>query len=252
MAQVAVAIHDRPSASAKRFVTDTARWAAVVNRDPTADDQFFYSVRTTGVYCRPSCGARLALRENVQFHASCQEAERAGFRPCKRCRPNEAPLAERQAEAIARVCSQMEIADESLSLDQLAESAGMSRFHFQRVFKQVTGMTPNAYASARRAARVREQLVHGSTTVTDAIYESGFGSSGRFYAEASTTLGMNAAAYRKGGAGIAIRFAVGECSLGSILVAATDKGICSILLGDDPDALARDLEDRFPQATLTA
>jgi len=233
------------------FDTDAQRWQAVQQRDARADGAFFYSVRTTGVYCRPSCGSRLARRENVAFHATCVDAERAGFRPCKRCRPNEAPLAERQAEAVAKACRIIEAADAPPSLDELAAAVGMSRYHFHRVFKAATGVTPKAYADARRADRVRNELPKRAT-VTDAIYEAGFNSNGRFYAQTSKTLGMKPSDYRAGGSGASIRFAVGQCSLGSILVAATTRGVCAITLGDDPDELVRDLQDRFPSATLSA
>ena len=232
------------------FSTDAERWEAVARRDPAADGAFLYSVRTTGVYCRPSCAARLANRENVRFHLTCAEAERAGFRPCKRCRPNEASLGQRNAAAITAACRLIEQAEETPSLDALAKRAGMSRFHFHRVFKQVTGVTPRSYAAAHRAKRVRDELA-GSGSVTAAIYNAGFNSSGRFYAASSDLLGMTPSAFRKGGSGAEIRFAVGECWLGSILVAATDKGVCAIMLGDDPGALARDLQDRFPNARLS-
>ena len=231
------------------FAGDAERWAAVQRRDRAADGAFYYSVRTTGVYCRPSCAARAARRENVRFHASCEEAEAAGFRPCKRCRPNEAALAVRRAAAVAKACRLIETAEEMPNLDALAGSAGMSRFHFHRVFRTITGVTPKAYAAAHRARRVREALPQ-SSTVTEAIYGAGFNSSGRFYAKSEQVLGMTPTRFRSGGSGAAIRFAVGECSLGSILVAATGKGVCAILLGDKPDALVRELEDRFPRATL--
>jgi AraC family transcriptional regulator, regulatory protein of adaptative response / methylated-DNA-[protein]-cysteine methyltransferase len=231
------------------FSTDADRWAAVAQRDPRADGAFYYSVRTTGVYCRPSCGARRARRQNVGFHSTPEEAERAGFRPCRRCRPNVAGLAERRAAAVARACELIARSEDVPNLDALAEDAGMSRFHFHRIFKTVIGLTPNAYAAAHRARRVRDQLSR-SGTVTDAIYSAGFNSNGWFYAAAPGLLGMTPSDFRSGGARSAIRFAVGECSLGSILVAATEKGVCAILLGDDPDALVRDLQDRFSRAQL--
>jgi AraC family transcriptional regulator of adaptative response/methylated-DNA-[protein]-cysteine methyltransferase len=237
------------SMAIEQFVSDSARWAAVTRRNAAADEQFYYSVSTTGVYCRPSCAARLPRREHVQFYATRAEAEKAGFRPCKRCRPDEAPRAERQAAAIAKACRLIEGSDELPGLDLLAETAGLSRFYFHRVFKQITGLTPKTYAAAHRASRVREEL-RRSSTVTEAIYEAGFQSSGRFYAASSQMLGMTPSDFRKGGAGASIRFAVGECSLGSILVAASAKGICAILLGDDAEALTRDLQDRFPKANL--
>jgi AraC family transcriptional regulator of adaptative response/methylated-DNA-[protein]-cysteine methyltransferase len=231
------------------YATDEARWEAVRARDRRADGAFYYSVRTTGVYCRPSCAARLARRENVRFHATREAAAHAGFRPCRRCRPESTGLAEERAEAVARACRLIETAEEAPSLEALAEGAGMSRFHFHRVFKNTTGVTPKAYAAAHRARRVRDELAR-SATVTDAIYGAGFNSSGRFYAAVPEMLGMTPTDFRAGGDGAVIRFAVGECSLGSILVAATARGVCSILLGDDPDALARDLQDRFPKARL--
>jgi len=231
------------------FLSDDARWEAVRRRDPAADGAFYYSVRTTGVYCRPSCAARSARRENVDFHLTCADAERAGFRPCKRCRPNEAGLAERHAAAVAKACSLIDAADEMPSLDALADAVGLSRYHFHRVFKAVTGVTPKAYADARRGERVRQELAR-SETVTQAIYGAGFNSNGRFYAASDNLLGMTPTEYRAGGNGNVIRFAVGECSLGSILVAATDKGVCAIEFGDDPDALVHALQDRFPKAQL--
>jgi AraC family transcriptional regulator of adaptative response/methylated-DNA-[protein]-cysteine methyltransferase len=231
-------------------MNDEERWAAVLRRDAAADGTFYYSVRTTGVYCRPSCAARVARRENVAFHLTCEAAERAGFRACKRCRPNEAGLAEQHAAAVARACRAIEAAENAPGLEELAAEAGMSRFHFHRIFKSITGVTPKAYAAARRAARVRTELAD-SRTVTEAIYDAGYNSSGRFYAQSAEILGMTPTDFRAGGARAAIRFAVGECSLGSILVASTEKGVCAILMGDDPEMLVRDLEDRFPNAVLT-
>jgi AraC family transcriptional regulator of adaptative response/methylated-DNA-[protein]-cysteine methyltransferase len=231
------------------FLNDDARWEAVRRRDPAAAGAFYYSVRTTGVYCRPSCAARLARRENVAFHFSCEAAERAGFRPCKRCWPNEASIAERQGAAVAKACALIDAADEMPTLEALADAAGLSRFHFHRVFKAVTGVTPKTYADARRGQRVRAELVQ-SGTVTQAIYGAGFNSNGRFYAASADLLGMTPTQFRAGGNGNVIRFAVGECSLGSILVAATDKGVCAIEFGNDPETLVRTLQDRFPKAQL--
>lgn len=232
------------------FPSDDDRWAAVVRRDRNADGHFYFSVRTTRVYCRPSCAARPARRENVRFHLTPQEAVDAGFRPCKRCRPDGPSLAERRARAVAGACRLIESAEALPNLDTLAEGAGMSRFHFHRIFKAITGVTPKAYAAARRAERLRDHLSK-SGTVTEAIFEAGFNSSGRFYDKTSEVLGMTPTMFRAGGINASIRFAVGECSLGAILVAATDLGICAILLGDDPEVLLRDLQDRFPKAALT-
>lgn len=231
------------------FPSDDDRWTAVLARDRSADGLFYYSVRTTGVYCRPSCAARRPLRENVRFYVTAEEVERAGFRPCKRCRPNEPALAEQYAAAVERACRLLDEACDPPSLNTLANAAGMSRFHFHRVFKAVTGVTPRGYLAARRAQRVREELSR-SSTVTDAIYDAGFNSNGRFYATSSEVLGMTPTEFRSGGNGTSIRFAVGECSLGSILVAVTDKGVCAIEFGDNPDALVRELQDRYPSARI--
>ncbi len=232
-------------------MTDEDRWTAVTAR---TDADFYYSVRTTGVYCRPSCAARRPRRENVAFHATPAAAEQAGFRPCRRCRPDEAPASERRAATVAVACRAIEagLAEGSPppSVDGLAVAAGMSRSHFHRAFKEVTGLTPKAYAVEVRNRRVRGSLA-ATGTVTDAIYDAGFNSNGRFYATSSATLGMTPTDFRAGGAGTTIRFSVGECSLGSVLVAATDLGVCTISLGDDPNALVHDLEDRFPRATIT-
>ena len=232
-----------------KFSDEKDRWDAVVNHTTEADGHFFYSVKTTGVYCRPSCAARLALRENVDFHLTCDDAEKSGFRPCKRCKPDQPPLVERQAAAITKACRMIEELEEAPTLDVLAKAVSMSSYHFHRVFKRVTGVTPKAYASAHRAGKVRNKL-RQSKTVTEAIYDAGFNSNGPFYASSSKTLGMTPSKYRSGGSGESIKFAVGECGLGSILVAASTAGICAILLGDSPNELAEDLQDRFPDATL--
>ena len=222
------------------------RWAAVVARDPKAN--FFYSVKTTGVYCRPCCAARLARPENVQFYRTCQDAEKAGFRPCKRCKPDQASPLE-HAEKIASACRLIESSETPPSLELLAQHVGLSPYHFHRVFKAATGLTPKGYASAHRANLVRKSL-NKSDTVTGAIYDAGYNSNSRFYETSNQVLGMTPSNYRAGGAQTDIRFAVGKCSLGSILVAESDRGICAIFLGDDPDSLVRDLQDQFPKANL--
>lgn len=225
------------------------RWAAVAAKDAKADGTFYYSVKTTGVYCRPSCGARLPRPENIAFHATRAEAEKAGFRPCKRCKPDQPSLIEQHAAMITAACRRIEEADEVPGLETLAAQAGMSPYHFHRVFKAVTGVTPKAYAAAHRAQRVRRELARG-TRVTDAIFDAGYNSNARFYEQSNALLGMTPSDWQRGGANTEIRFAIGQCSLGAILVAASAKGICAILLGDDPDRLARDLQDRFPNAQL--
>ena len=231
------------------FDTEPARWAALKTRDRAADGAFFYSVRTTGVYCRASCAARPARPENVAFYATAAEAEAAGFRPCKRCKPDQPPLAERNAAAVAAACRLIESAEDAPSLEALATAAQMSPCHFHRVFKSVTGLTPKAYADARRAERVRQALGEAET-VTEAIYDAGFSSGSRFYEKSAQVLGMTPTRFRAGGEQAVIRFAIGQCSLGAILVAATEAGVCAILLGDDPQALVQDLQDRFDRAEL--
>ena len=243
------ALETQAEASAPETGEDS-RWAALAARDAGADGRFVYAVRTTGVYCRPSCPARTPNRGNVVFHPSCADAEAAGFHPCRRCRPNEPSLAERQKEAVARACRLIDEAETPPPLDALASAVGFSPFHFHRVFRAVTGITPRAYAAARRAGRVASGLQEAAT-VTEALYEAGYNAPSRFYAGATERLGMTPSAYRKGGVGMRIRFAVAQCALGALLVAASDRGLCAILLGDDPDALARELQDRFPQAELS-
>ncbi|MGB5851702.1 MAG: bifunctional DNA-binding transcriptional regulator/O6-methylguanine-DNA methyltransferase Ada [Rhodanobacter sp.] len=225
------------------------RWAALQARDAAADGTFFYSVRTTGVYCRPSCGARPARPENVAFHATAADAERAGFRPCKRCKPDQLSLASQHAAMVTAACRAIEQAEATPALEQLAKPSGLSPFHFHRVFKSITGVTPKQYATAHRTRRVRDKLEHGAS-VTQAIFDAGYNASSRFYESANHVLGMTPSSYRAGGADNDIRFAIGQCSLGAILVAQSGRGVRAILLGDDPDALARELQDRFPKARL--
>ncbi|MBA3811298.1 MAG: bifunctional DNA-binding transcriptional regulator/O6-methylguanine-DNA methyltransferase Ada, partial [Caulobacteraceae bacterium] len=226
------------------------RWAHVVARDPAADGQFYYSVATTGVFCRPSCPSRTANPANVALHDTLEAARATGFRPCKRCRPDEPAPETRNAAIVERACRRIEEAETAPALAELAGAANLSPGYFHRLFKVATGLTPKAYGAAHRAERVRRELGR-SRTVTQAIYDAGFNSSGRFYEASGETLGMTPTAWRAGGADADIRFAVGQCSLGAILVAMSGTGVCAILIGDDPDALARDLQDRFPRARLT-
>lgn len=224
-------------------------WHAVETRDRSFDGKFFYSVSTTGIYCRPSCPARRPNRRNIAFHASSAAAEKAGYRPCKRCKPDELSLHDCHAAQMADICRQIETAEQQPSLASLARAAGLSPHHFHRVFKATVGVTPKAYAVAVRQQRVRNTLLQG-TSITEAVQAAGFESSGRFYANSGAIIGMKPNDYRAGGTDVDMRFAVGECWLGSILVAASDKGITAILLGDDPEALIHDLERRFSSANL--
>jgi AraC family transcriptional regulator of adaptative response/methylated-DNA-[protein]-cysteine methyltransferase len=230
-------------------IVDDPRWAQVLRRDPQADGVFYISVTTTGVYCRPSCPSRHPRPENVRFHATCAEAEAAGFRPCRRCRPDRPSLAERHAAIIAESCRMMAVADHEPRLEELAAQAGLSPFYFHRLFRQISGLTPKEYWMTQREQRVRAELAH-SGTVTEAIYDAGYHSSSRFYARAQEVLGMTPNNYRLGGANLEICFATGHCSLGGILVARSERGLCAIFFGDDPQALIRELQDRFPKADL--
>lgn len=229
------------------------RWAAVVARESAADGTFFYSVKSTGVYCRPSCAARLARPQNVRFHASCADAEQAGFRPCKRCRPDQPTVLEQYAVKVTQACRIIEASERVPGLQKLATRVGVSAYHFHRLFKQITGLTPREYAVAQREQRVRNALDGSGTrigSITEAIFGAGYNANSRFYEKSDAVLGMTPTSYRAGGANTEIRFAIGECTLGAILVAQSERGVCAILMGDDPDALARNLQDRFPRASL--
>ncbi len=231
------------------------RWAAVRARDPAADGRFFYSVKTTGIYCRPSCASRRANPKNVRFHASAAAAKAAGFRPCKRCKPDEAPLPAQRSALIAAACRRIEraIADgePAPTLAALAKSAKLSPYHFHRLFKAETGVTPRKYGAAKRAERLRGGLA-GAGSVTEAIFEAGYGSGSRFYEKAGALIGMTPRAWRKGGADEDIRYGIGTTNLGALLVARSARGICSIALGDKPAALERELRARFPAARIAA
>ncbi|WP_248740576.1 bifunctional DNA-binding transcriptional regulator/O6-methylguanine-DNA methyltransferase Ada [Pseudomonas sp. MWU12-2029] len=228
---------------------DDPRWAAVVARDPRADGQFVYAVKTTGIYCRPSSLARLPKPQNVEFFDTAEEAEAAGYRPSKRASKDQSDVAAQHAATVAAACRQIESAEALPALNELAEAAGLSAFHFHRVFKAATGLTPKGYAAAHRSRRVRQRLADGES-VTDALYDAGFNSNSRFYESADQLLGMKPGDFRAAGQNNDIRFAVGQCSLGAILVAQSDRGICAILLGDDPHQLVCDLQDQFRRANL--
>lgn len=226
------------------------RWQAVLQKDARYDGAFVYSVASTGVYCRPSCAARRPLPSNVRFHADGAEARQAGFRPCKRCHPDDQTSpAQRQAERVAQVCRMIEQAEELPSLEQMAKAAGLSAWHFHRLFKSITGLTPKAYATAHRAEKVRAHLSDGGS-VTDALYAAGFNSSSRFYEQSDHLLGMTPSRYRHGGDGVTIHFATGSSSMGLVLVARSERGVCAILIGDESETLTQDLARRFPKARL--
>lgn len=228
-------------------VTRDPRWSAVVARSVAADGTFVFAVRTTGVFCRPSCSARRPRPENVEFFVSSKLAERAGYRACKRCTPEREAPSRRQAQLVARLCRLIESAERAPTLRELSEMAGLSSFHLQRLFRAVTGVTPRAFAAAHRAERARRELGRGAS-VTKAIYAAGYSSTGRFYAETDARLGMRPNRFRAHGAGEAIEFAVGKSSLGAVLVAATERGVCAILLGDTAAELELDVRRRFSRA----
>ncbi|MDH4552916.1 bifunctional DNA-binding transcriptional regulator/O6-methylguanine-DNA methyltransferase Ada [Pseudomonas sp. BN607] len=232
------------------FTTSNQRWQAVESRDAAATGHFVYAVRTTGIYCHPNCKSRLAKRSNVEFFDTPACAEAAGYRPCKRCFAPANASTNRHSQLVTRACRLIETGDPTPSLDQLSAQLAVSPFHLHRLFKAETGVTPKAYATAFRARRLRAHLEDGQRSVTDAIYDAGYNSNSRFYASADQRLGMRPRQYRAGGAGATIHFALGQCSLGAILVAQSDKGICAILLGDDPETLLYDLQDQFPKARL--
>ncbi len=233
------------------FITDEERWQAVLRRDEAAEGRFWYSVATTGVYCRPSCAARQPRRENVAFYTRRDAAERAGFRPCKRCRPDLPPRAERHRDLVAAACRRLVAAEVAPSLAELAGEAGLSPHHFHRIFKASLGVTPKQFAAAHRAGRMKEALEAGAS-VTEAIYDAGYGGNSRFYEQADARLGMTATSFKQGGKGMSIRYATARNWLGPVLVAATERGICAILFGEDDETLLQDLRERFPTASFEA
>lgn len=233
-----------------QFATPDRRWNALASCNPQADGAFFYAVKTTGIYCRPSCKSRLPRSENVLFFATVNEAETAGFRPCKRCQPHtESPQAE-QERLITNICKTIEV-EGLLPLKELAQIAGLSLYHFQRVFKQIVGVSPKEYATAQRRRRIRDRLSQNQS-ITATIFESGYDSSSSFYTEAENILGMTAKEYKNGAKSKEIRFAVEDINkntnLGWVLVAATQKGICAIAFGDTSEELIDRIHIQFPQA----
>lgn len=228
------------------LINDDQRWQAVLARDTTADGQFVFAVQTTGIFCRPSCRARHALRHNVRFYTDVDTAIQAGFRPCKRCHPDEQdPLARRRL-MIEKACRLLE-QEQPLTLDALAEQVAISPYHLHRLFKAATGMTPKAWQQAARAARLRSRLTQGEK-ITDALLAAGFPDSSSYYRKADATLGMTAKQFRRGGDDTTVRYALSDCSLGRCLVAESERGICAILPGDDDASLQKELATLFPHA----
>ncbi len=230
------------------FDTQEKQWKAIKEKEASADGKFFYAVQTTGVYCRPTCASRLPNPKNVRFFSNAKEAEEAGYRPCKRCRPDQAAERPEQTERILSACAMIEQAEACPTLPVLAKSVGLSPFYFQRLFHKSVGITPKQYFAQKRAERIRAKL-SSDETVTDAIYNAGYGSSAQFYSQAAGTLGMKPSQYRNGGEGVDIWYAIQPCSLGWVLIAATRVGICAIEFGDHPQHLEKALKNRFPVAT---
>ncbi len=230
--------------------TDETQWQAVLTKDARCDGQFVFAVSSTGIYCRPSCGSRRPRRENVSFFASPENAEQAGFRACRRCHPRDARTVDAQVQMAQEVCRIIEENEgETISLAALSERLGVSSFHLQRTFKSIMGITPKDYAETWRVKKFKQGVRQGEA-VTAAMYDAGFGSSSRLYETASSELGMTPATYGKGGRGAMINYAVVETPLGQLLVAATDKGVCSVKLGDSEAALKADLLEEFPAAKI--
>ncbi|EFE10098.1 bifunctional DNA-binding transcriptional regulator/O6-methylguanine-DNA methyltransferase Ada [Citrobacter youngae] len=227
-------------------ITDDDRWQAVVERDADADGQFVFAVQTTGIFCRPSCRAKHALRKNVSFFADAEQALAAGFRPCKRCQPDKNSAQQHRLDKIAHACQLLE-QESPLTLDELAQQVAMSPYHLHRLFKATTGMTPKAWQQSWRARRLRDALAKGMP-VTQAILNAGFPDSSSYYRQADQALGMTAKQFRKGGDNVSVRYSLADCALGRCLVAASDRGICAILLGDDDATLVAELHELFPSA----
>jgi AraC family transcriptional regulator of adaptative response/methylated-DNA-[protein]-cysteine methyltransferase len=230
------------------MIDETSAWDAVLGRDARRDGQFVYAVATTGVYCRPSCPSRRPRRERVRFFTAPEEAERAGFRACRRCRPREGAAPD--ARLVERACAYLEThLDEPVTLDTLGQALGVSPWHLQRTFKRLTGVSPKEMVRARRTERLKKRLQQGDD-VAAATYEAGFGSGSRVYETSDARLGMTPATYRRGGAGMRIRFTTAGSSLGRLLVAMTERGVCAVALGDTDEELAGSLRREYPQAVI--
>jgi len=234
------------NSSTPPFIDDD-RWLAVTRRDKTQDGEFVYAVRSTGIYCRPSCPSRTARRENVEYFETTYAAQAGGYRSCRRCKPDDMPLEQQQNDRVLAACRAMETSEVALRLDDLAARAGLNPHHFHRLFKRVTGLTPKAYFQAVRYRRLRSALTSGAG-VTDAIFDAGYNAASRFYEADAHELGMSASAYRDGAPNQLIRHACEPCALGVVLVAATPKGVCAIEFGDSAHELVAGLRHRFPKA----
>ena len=233
----------------KDFSTEERRWEAIVQRMQQSDGEFFYGVVTTGIYCRPVCSSRIPNRENVRFFDTTQLAEDADFRPCKRCTPRKESAPNTALDVVTQACKFIEESEKEPTLNQLADIVGLSPYHFHRLFKKTLGITPKQYAAANRQNRVRTNL-RQDATITDAIYESGYESSSRFYENAASSLGMKPSEFQKGGKGKLIRYGIVQSYLGWVLVAVSDRGVCRIDFDDSPEILKARLDENFPNAEL--
>jgi AraC family transcriptional regulator of adaptative response/methylated-DNA-[protein]-cysteine methyltransferase len=234
----------------QRAMNEERYWQAVQTRDASADGMFIYAVRSTGIYCRPTCPSRRPNREQVMFFRLPEAAEQAGFRACQRCHPRDAAPHEPQLELIQQACRYIaEHVECAPTLDEIGRAVGLSPYHLQRTFKRLMGITPRQYAEACRVGRFKARLKQGDD-VTTAIYEAGYGSSSRIYGQAPARLGMTPATYRRGGLGAEIGYALADTRLGRLLVAATEHGVCFVSLGDDDAALEAALANEYPAAAI--
>jgi AraC family transcriptional regulator of adaptative response/methylated-DNA-[protein]-cysteine methyltransferase len=243
-AERSINVHIEYMTQADSRISASEAWAAVLRRDRSRDGEFVTGVLTTGIYCRPSCAARHPARANVQFFSDGAAARQAGLRPCLRCKPDDVA---RDEAAIAKATAFIAVAETPPSLEEVAMIAGYAPHHFHRLFKRATGLTPAAYARAFRAKRA-ETALERKSRITDAIYEAGYSAPSRFYAENKARLGMTPGVWKKGGQGVTIRWAIASTSLGQMLIAATDQGICRLSF----DESEVDLRDRFPNAEIVA
>ncbi|MEA2642607.1 MAG: AraC family transcriptional regulator [Chloroflexota bacterium] len=229
-----------------RYADDEQRWQAVLDRDSAAEGEFYYAVASTGIYCRPTCPARRPKREHVRFFSAADAAEAAGYRACLRCRPTEISA---QQRLVAHVQHLLDTAESIPTLAELGRSMDVSPFHLQRLFRRATGLSPRDYARSRRREQLKEAL-HESSSVVEAQYDAGYGSSRALYAAANADLGMSPGVYRRGGSGREVNYVVADCPLGRMLIAATSKGICALYFGDDDEALLHELRVELPKAVL--
>jgi AraC family transcriptional regulator of adaptative response/methylated-DNA-[protein]-cysteine methyltransferase len=255
MPRLAAGVEKMPARAAVREplspATQDIFWRAVLTRDAKFDGAVFFAVRTTGIYCRPTCPARRPQRAHAQFFKSADEAERAGFRACRRCHPRRANRPDPRVALVLEACRTMQSADEEpLRLATLAARARMSPFHFHRLFRKITGLSPRQFAEAWRVREFRRS-VRGGASVTTALYDAGFGSSSRLYEKAASHLGMTPATYRQGGTGAEIHFTIAPCPLGRLLVAGTRRGICAVRLGDSEQEVLASLRKEFPAAKIS-